>query len=253
MIKEVLMPIGLPGCGKTTYLRNYAAYKPITFISLDQIRQELTGNMSDLSRDKDVRSLAEDRFTQALDSDAEGTGTILLDSTNLSPRGRSKYMSILKAAKEKGREILLKVFEFTLTAKESAERQKGRARQIPEKDIYYLAQFKKPFLASEAEGVPSKVFAVNPGEPLPNAEMLVALKGVKNYTQFDAFAQAQGFWREGEEWCSARAAKLAVPRKLLSTKDTKLKAALQQFIQKGFALSVSENEKPAKKSGLKFA
>lgn len=150
MTKQVWMPIGLPGIGKSTYLNQALAGSPHRRISPDDIREELTGDMSNLSRDKEVFQLARDRFETALQSQAPADQTIILDATFLNPNARQKFLDLLIAASQ---QIFLRVFTFPMDVNLALTRQKNRARQVPEAAIRRLANSYKPFTAAEVPGV----------------------------------------------------------------------------------------------------
>ena len=87
---EIIVPIGVPGAGKTTlYKKKYSDY---ILISTDEIRKELTGSKSDQSRDEEV-------FTKAYDliSDCVNQGiSIYYDATNVSTKRRKDFFDRFK-------------------------------------------------------------------------------------------------------------------------------------------------------------
>jgi predicted kinase len=230
----VYMPIGLPGCGKSTYVRNAAGVKPVTVISSDRIRQELTGEMSNLSQDTQVWRLATKRFEQAL---ADGESAILVDNTNLTPRRRAMFLDRLKTLQAQGRQVFLKVFEFTLTVAQCIERQRGRARQVPPEAIAGLARYRKPFNPDvEAQGLPVTQVTVRPEDPLPNPARLIRLNAPPtNLWELERFLAEKGFWQEDGEWCSARLAELILPPAVFPHPQVAVQQTLEALIQKGFA------------------
>jgi predicted kinase len=46
-MSQAIIGIGIPGSGKTTYLKPLAARMGLPYVSLDDIRQELTGDAAD--------------------------------------------------------------------------------------------------------------------------------------------------------------------------------------------------------------
>lgn len=231
---QVYLPIGLPGCGKSTYARNAAGIQPVTVISSDRIREELTGEMSNLSRDQEVWQIAVDRFEQALQTEGQ---TILVDNTNLIPRRRALFLDRIKALQAQGRNILLKVFEFTLTAAQSMERQRGRTRQVPPQAIAGMARYRQPFnLEAEAPGIPVTQVTVTPEAPLPNPTRPIRLDTPPpDLGAFTSFLAAHGFWQEDGEWCSARLAELILPPAVFPHPQAAVQQTLEALIQKGFA------------------
>jgi hypothetical protein len=59
------MLVGIPGCGKSTYLRKVNSPN-VLIVCPDDIRRELTGDISDQSRNGDVWVAAEERIKSGL-------------------------------------------------------------------------------------------------------------------------------------------------------------------------------------------
>lgn len=241
-MKEVWMPIGIPGCGKSTYLRNAAAFKNSTFIGLDLVRQELTGNMGDVSKDAQVREIVKDRLRQALVSDRPETDTIVLDATFLNAKNRKPYLDIVKTL---GKDVILRVFEFSATLDICLERQKKRARQVPVEIMNQLGRLFSSFKAEEAEGLQFERKVIPAEFTLPTAEKTVSMKEIKTNKALEEKLAFLGFWREGDEWSSGRAAKLVFDENR-SKSDTAMESKISQLIQRGFAVSVAEAAEPTK-------
>lgn len=88
-MKELIVLSGWPGVGKSKWHDTYRAthpHKNIHVISSDDIRKELTGAFNDLSQDKLMWELYEQRL-QALYRQNEAC-TIILDSTCLTNKKR---------------------------------------------------------------------------------------------------------------------------------------------------------------------
>lgn len=149
-MKEVIMPIGLPGIGKSTTLNREFGDMPRRYIGLDAIREELTGNESDLSRDTEVKRLAKDRFVRALQSPAAEDQCIVLDATFLTPAARKPFLDIIRKF---GEDVLLRVFTFPNNPELAKARQKNRERQVPEFAIHRMSKAFKPFRPEEAQGI----------------------------------------------------------------------------------------------------
>lgn len=152
-MKEIYLPIGLPGIGKSTVLNAMLANRTVTCISSDAIRKELTGDEGDISQDSKVWPLFQDRFQKALTSSDPGTDTIVLDSTSLKAYGRKTYFDMMRNAVAQGQQLLVKVLEFPLNAQLAIERQKNRTRQVPEDVIRRMAAKAHPFSLTETQGL----------------------------------------------------------------------------------------------------
>lgn len=73
-----LMLVGIPGCGKSTYLRTLKNDN-LRVVCPDEIRRTLTGNISDQSRNGEIWKLAEEEINTSL---SEGR-FVILDATNV--------------------------------------------------------------------------------------------------------------------------------------------------------------------------
>jgi predicted kinase len=239
-MKTLILSSGIPGCGKTTYLRNLTAFQPSTFISSDLIRQEVTGNMSDLSQDRTkVWPLAYQRLTNALNSNTPETNTIVFDTTGLTQSARKNVLSLVK---DWGQALSLKVKEFMADVDTCIQRQQNRERKVPEPAMRKMAASRQFFTPSEAptnavvsiEQIPTQY-------ALPQATRPISLPNVTSIANLESRIGILGFWREGNEWCSARAAKL-VFSDTRSKQDAALEGIIQTLIQKGFAESVPQTQ-----------
>ena len=88
------MLVGIPGCGKSTYLRKVSSPN-VLIVCPDDIRRELTGNISDQSRNGDVWAAAEERIYNGL-SDGR---YVILDATNVGTRNRVGLLNKVKGMK----------------------------------------------------------------------------------------------------------------------------------------------------------
>lgn len=119
----LIVLIGLPGCGKSTY----AAKKKeagLIVISPDEIREELTGDMSDQSRNREVFSLAHKRTKEAL----RHGGSVVFDATNLTRRARNDLLSCIPDRHNTYVEYVL----FRIPLEECLKRNRQRTRHVPE-------------------------------------------------------------------------------------------------------------------------
>lgn len=93
MSKLVIM-VGLPGSGKSTYATKYTTQDRTTLVSTDEIRRELYGNPETQGNAQDVFNEAYRRIEIAL----RAGDTVVFDATNLKARNRryliNKYRPI---------------------------------------------------------------------------------------------------------------------------------------------------------------
>ena len=86
------MLIGIVGSGKSTYGKKFAAEIGATYISSDDIRQELTGNITDQSKNGVIFSrVIPDRITAGLSS-----GDVVYDATNYNMKARKDLLALAK-------------------------------------------------------------------------------------------------------------------------------------------------------------
>lgn len=93
MSKLVIM-VGLPGSGKSTYATKYTTQNRTTLVSTDEIRRELCGNPETQGNRQEVFDEAHRRIEIAL----RAGDTVVFDATNLKARNRryiiNKYRPI---------------------------------------------------------------------------------------------------------------------------------------------------------------
>lgn len=85
-----ILGIGLPGSGKTTYLKSIAMKRPNSvYISADEIREQITGNPLDQTENSLVWELLYDAVALALSQGKD----VIVDSTNYRQSDRRKLVS----------------------------------------------------------------------------------------------------------------------------------------------------------------
>lgn len=128
--KYAIIPFGLPGCGKTTYLKNHVLkwFKPATYISADDIKTTLEGY--DPANPEPVHqqsvALAEQKV---YDSISVGEN-IVFDSGSINTRYSKRIFERLHNA---GYRIILYFFDVPLDV--CLERNKKREFTVPESAI----------------------------------------------------------------------------------------------------------------------
>jgi predicted kinase len=86
MKKTLILSIGIAGSGKSTYLRKHYPLK--TIVCPDNIRKEITGNISDISRDNEVWN----EVYNQLEKNLEKYNLAVLDATNTTSRYRKSIL-----------------------------------------------------------------------------------------------------------------------------------------------------------------
>lgn len=107
----LILTVGIPGSGKSTWAKAYSEKTGYIRICPNDIRKEITGDISNISRDSDVWTIAKERVNKLLD---EGKN-VIFDSTMMN----SKTLTTFKMLSHKAI-VCYKVFECT--AEEAKER-----------------------------------------------------------------------------------------------------------------------------------
>lgn len=89
---QLILPIGISGSGKSTWISSLDKNK-YTIISPDEIRKELTGDVSDNSRNIEIFKIVDDRILEALKKGDK----VILDATNLNTTFRRLMITNLKS------------------------------------------------------------------------------------------------------------------------------------------------------------
>ena len=89
---QLILPIGISGSGKSTWINSLDKDK-YTIISPDEIRKELTGDVSDNSRNLEIFKIVDDRILEALKKGDK----VILDATNLNTTFRRLMITNLKS------------------------------------------------------------------------------------------------------------------------------------------------------------
>jgi len=103
---KFIIPVGISGSGKSRWIKSLEGQGYVV-ISPDEIRRELTGNISDQSRNKEVFPLAFQRTIEALDAGSN----VIFDATNVSSFHRKQMLDTLKQSVKREFDALAKVFE----------------------------------------------------------------------------------------------------------------------------------------------
>ncbi|MHA1148909.1 MAG: AAA family ATPase [Promethearchaeota archaeon] len=91
----LLMTIGIPGSGKSTWIRNNKDLKDYIIVSPDLIRKEITGEISNVEKDRKVWKLAKKRVKKEL----KKGHNVILDATNVNGENRRKFLHGLPKCK----------------------------------------------------------------------------------------------------------------------------------------------------------
>lgn len=148
----VIILVGIPGSGKTTFRKKFINNNPqFKYICPDEIREEVTGDISNISQDRKVWELAYSKFKEYIDNKID----VIFDATNINPTTRYKIEGIAKDLNNCN--LFYKIFEVSpMIAKERIKKDLmagiNRSKVPPEivdkmyqnfqKEINYIKQHK---------------------------------------------------------------------------------------------------------------
>jgi predicted kinase len=128
---KVYIGIGIPGSGKTTALKALAAQEGLAYVSADDIREELTGDPSDHTKEDEVWATAHERVRQAL----QGKG-VVVDATHAKQEER---LSMVSFARKHGAKDIIGYW-VSPPLQTATVRNTGRERVVPEHVIHQMHQ-----------------------------------------------------------------------------------------------------------------
>ena len=129
-MKKIIVLIGIPGSGKSTYANSFKEKKGYIIFSSDEYRKILLGNEEDQSSNKFIfEKLREDVSTLASNYD----GDIIIDSTNISKRNRKCWIDIANKYNFK----CVAVY-FNVRIDECLRRISNRERKVPSHVLYRM-------------------------------------------------------------------------------------------------------------------
>jgi predicted kinase len=91
-MQKAIIGMGIPGAGKTTLLKKLAQEHHYTYVSPDVIRQELTGNEIDQTRNREVW---DETYRQTYRAISRGE-TVVIDATFLNRDQRAEFIAFLR-------------------------------------------------------------------------------------------------------------------------------------------------------------
>lgn len=147
-IPTLILPIGISSSGKSTWIKEFNNNDEYTVVSPDEVRRELTGDISDHSHERQVWWLVEETVKKLLDNGE----SVILDATNVDKELRDRFISEMPKCK-------LKAKVFDVDPETAKSRIKGdieggidRSRTPDEVVDKQYDKFKSTVASLEADG-----------------------------------------------------------------------------------------------------
>ncbi len=121
---KIIISIGIPGSGKTSFMKPFAKDNNFTYICLDDIREELCGDPRDRSKELEVLDLSKDRTLKSLSENIN----VVFDATFADVEFRHNFLAFLKENNIKEIEGIY----FNTDLDLAKERNRNRDRFVPE-------------------------------------------------------------------------------------------------------------------------
>ena len=136
-MRKVIIPVGLSGIGKSTYIKNNYATPNCLVIETDAIREELCGNASDQSKNSEVFKIARQRFKTWLGTPNSGQDICILDATNLTVKERNNWYNIILDEYQMEIEVDISIIlvAFKNNIEKALKQNKMRKRQVQDEVI----------------------------------------------------------------------------------------------------------------------
>jgi predicted kinase len=140
----LVMGIGIPGSGKSTFLEKLAKQRNYFYLSVDAVRKELAGNEADQSVNTQAWSIARGRLAQRLAHEE----SVVFDATFAKGEERREF---IQYAREKGVTVLHGYY-FDVPLDIAKERNAQRKRAVRESALDRLHTELQKDPPTEAEG-----------------------------------------------------------------------------------------------------
>ena len=151
MNNTLYITVGLPGSGKSTYVKNFIKDKEIEYLSSDSLRA-VYGKSEE---DQTVTPLVFGHIKRKVDEFLKDGKNVLVDATSVNRKERSDY---IKTAKKYGAKIVVIVFKMDRQGLIERNKKRGEqgGRVVPDWVIdKMLAKFEEP---SYSEGIDVMIY-----------------------------------------------------------------------------------------------
>jgi len=169
-MKKLIIGIGIPGSGKTTILKNFAEKNNYAYVCPDDIRQEISGDVYDRSKNKEVWIEAKKRAAKEFNNG----NVVVFDATFANSKERKEFLS---SARDNGADKIEGIF-VDIPIEIAKERNMNRERNVPELDIDRMNKNIQKFPPEIADGFDA-LFTLDGDGELISAEMMREGKIIK--------------------------------------------------------------------------
>lgn len=121
----VIVGIGIPGCGKTTYLKPLSRELDMSYVNPDEIRQQLTGDPADHSQEVLVWNKVHEFISQHIERG------VIVDATYSKRRDRHELIKLCR--KGGAQQIIAYWFDVPIEICQSGNA--GRDRVVPKEAL----------------------------------------------------------------------------------------------------------------------
>ena len=148
-MRPLVIGIGIPGSGKTTFLKRLAEERGYAYLAPDDIREELTGDTRDQSRNREAWEIAGERMRAHL---ADGKG-VAFDATFAKGYERRAFLEDARAAGV----ARVEGYWFDVPLETARTRNASRTRQVQDHALVRMDRFIREDPPSLSEGLDALV------------------------------------------------------------------------------------------------
>ena len=138
-MKKIIVVVGLPGCGKSTYIEKMKTDE-IVILCADDIRKELLGDEADQSQNAHIFEVFFERLYKLME---EGRDVVIDNASSVEARRRKVYVD---AAKKYG--YFAEALVINTSIEDCLINNNARERKVPE---YVIERYSKMFEAPTVE------------------------------------------------------------------------------------------------------
>lgn len=162
MKRQLIITIGISGCGKSTICDTLYGNIPHVRLNLDSIRKEICGDPTDHSREIEVIRTLMIRLRETL-RDRSDTRPMVMDNTNMIFSDRkAAYQMVEDMGYVIGEDIEVTLIYLPISIETAWLRQLSRERQVPVEVLQkQTRRFQCPSKHEAVAGIPYRMITIN--------------------------------------------------------------------------------------------